>query len=349
MDQRTSSTTRKVSGRAALLARATETTSDAELAALLRVLVQRVDEDLNCLALIGDALHQHVFGRLFFKKLGLVPVFKVTVQDGEDLLSPNYRTLKAIRQVRKEGCRAYFLLFANGIQLGRLLRFGDSQRVLDTRGRFVVLHDRRLFSPDLHYLWKKIVNVVFVRRYGGRRSSWFELSTVPFPAPIQGVMVTRRLDIWRRGAFRQNADLFRDKTSDLQNQTLAVVTFEHVPASYKLRHVANEHGDVTSGFSGLEVQVMQALARAMNFVPRLYEAPGASREQWGRRQLDGSLSGLLGEVTSGRAELVLGDLHYSPFHLRLMDLSVPYHSECLTFLTPEATTDNSWQTLILPF
>ena len=49
----------------------------------------------------------------------------------------------------------------------------------------------------------------------------------------------------------------RDKTSDLQNQTLAVVTFQHVPASYRLtaKHVATEHGDGTSGFSGLEVQV----------------------------------------------------------------------------------------------
>ena len=40
-------------------------------------------------------------------------------------------------------------------------------RVLDTRARFVLLYDRRLLSPDLHYLWKKIVNVVFLRRYGG--------------------------------------------------------------------------------------------------------------------------------------------------------------------------------------
>lgn len=32
-----------------------------------------------------------------------------------------------------------------------------------------------------------------------------------------------------------------------------------------------------------------------------------------------------------------------------MDLSIPYTSQCLTFLTPEALTDNSWQTLILPF
>lgn len=32
-----------------------------------------------------------------------------------------------------------------------------------------------------------------------------------------------------------------------------------------------------------------------------------------------------------------------------MDLSIPYTTECLTFLTPESLTDNSWKTLILPF
>lgn len=30
-------------------------------------------------------------------------------------------------------------------------------------------------------------------------------------------------------------------------------------------------------------------------------------------------------------------------------MSIPYTSQCLTFLTPEALTDNSWKTLILPF
>lgn len=32
-----------------------------------------------------------------------------------------------------------------------------------------------------------------------------------------------------------------------------------------------------------------------------------------------------------------------------MDLTIPYNTECLTFLTPEAVSDNSWKTLILPF
>lgn len=52
---------------------------------------------------------------------------------------------------------------------------------------------------------------------------------------------------------------------------------------------------------------------------------------------------------NGGADIAIGDLYYIPYHLDVMDLSVPYTSQCLTFLTPEALSDNSWQTLVLPF
>lgn len=51
----------------------------------------------------------------------------------------------------------------------------------------------------------------------------------------------------------------------------------------------------------------------------------------------------------GLADFALADLYYNPYHLDKMDLSWPYTTQCLTFLTPEALTDNSWQTLTLPF
>lgn len=52
---------------------------------------------------------------------------------------------------------------------------------------------------------------------------------------------------------------------------------------------------------------------------------------------------------NGLADIALADLYYTAYNLEHMDLSVPYNAECLTFLTPEALTDNSWQTLVLPF
>lgn len=51
----------------------------------------------------------------------------------------------------------------------------------------------------------------------------------------------------------------------------------------------------------------------------------------------------------GYADFAVADLHYTQYNLQYMDLSLPYGTECLTFLTPEALFDNSWMTLILPF
>lgn len=82
-------------------------------------------------------------------------------------------------------------------------------RVLDTRAKFLLLYDQRLFDRNLHYLWKRIINVIFIREYSASKkgkanedATWFEISTVPFPSPISSVFVPRRLDIWRKSKFR---------------------------------------------------------------------------------------------------------------------------------------------------
>lgn len=41
----------------------------------------------------------------------------------------------------------------------------------------------------------------------------------------------------------------------------------------------------------------------------------------------------IGFQVNGVADIALGDLYYIPYHLEIMDLSVPYTSQCLTFLT----------------
>lgn len=87
----------------------------------------------------------------------------------------------------------------------------------------------------------------------------------------------------------------------------------------------------------------------MSFKPRLYQPPNAELHKWGSKQSNGTYSGLLGEMVNGNADLALGNLQYNPYHLALTDLSIPYTSQCWTFVTPEALTDNSWKTLILPF
>lgn len=183
------------------------------------------------------------------------------------MYSPFAETQKSIFQAKRNGCQAYLILMANGNQVIRFLKFGDRYRLIDTQTKFVMLYDQRLFKKEVQYLWKRIVNVLFIRQYEGNRSSknktqipWFELSTVPFPSAIGSIFVPRRLDIWRNSKFRSGTDLFRDKSSDIRNQTLMVVVSPHLPAVTKVslpqsKTVRTVAGKKTVGFSGLEVEV----------------------------------------------------------------------------------------------
>lgn len=141
-----------------------------------------------------------------------------------------------------------------------------------------------------------------------------------------------------------------------------------MPESKSVRTILPTGANDSMGFSGIEVevtstrmssftcvqkifllQILETLTQAMNFRADLYEPSTVTVELWGQKQPDGQFSGLLGEIVKSHADLALADLHYTPFLLDIMDLSLPYNTECLTFLTPESLTNNSWKTLILPF
>uniref|UniRef100_A0A1A9VXX5 Ionotropic glutamate receptor L-glutamate and glycine-binding domain-containing protein n=1 Tax=Glossina austeni TaxID=7395 RepID=A0A1A9VXX5_GLOAU len=114
-------------------------------------------------------------------------------------------------------------------------------------------------------------------------------------------------------------------------------------------------------YIGLEVEIVKALGKAMNFKPQLYETSDAEHERWGRLLQNGSYTGLIGEIVDrntnflqkkqnqGRALLAMGDLHLFSAYRNVLDFSMPHTYECLTFLTPESSQDNSWKTFIQPF
>lgn len=124
---------------------------------------------------------------------------------------------------------------------------------MDTRAKYIMLHDYRLFHSDLHYIWKRIVNVIFLRYHsqiGVKKSnSWFDLSSVPFPNPIRNVLVPKRLDVWNDGRFHYNRPLFKDKTTDLRGEILNVVYLDHVPSVVTLK------SNTSNKISGVEIEV----------------------------------------------------------------------------------------------
>jgi hypothetical protein len=90
------------------------------------------------------------------------------------------------------------------------------------------------------------------------------------------------------------------------------------------------------------------IANALNFKPHFYQPPNIQSERWGEIK-NGTFTGIFAETKLGNAVFYLGDLYYTMRHLELLDLSWPYNTECLTFLTLESLTENSWKLLILPF
>lgn len=113
--------------------------------------------------------------------------------------------------------------------------------------------------------------MIFLKEYASaegvtRRGNtpWYEITTVPFPSPIGNILVPRRLDIWtNRTGFRKSANLFKDKTYDLRNQTLKVVAFAHLPGTTKSNQtIKGVRAQMSAGqfvFSGTEVEVLKKI------------------------------------------------------------------------------------------
>lgn len=274
-------------------------------------------------------------------------MFVMSIKDSESFEDQPSTMVQPMLTAMRENCELYVILITNGIQMAAFLNFTDDHRLLNPNANILLLHDYRLFTPELHYIWKRLVNVAFIRKCHTKHQRWFEISTVPFPTRIQEVFVSRIINYWKpAGGYRwTKRKIFDGKTGrHLDGVKLNVVVLQHTPTVFK--HVA---GDGSVAYRGLEVDLINALSRAINFSTNFYESFDADTERWGRKREDGNYSGLLGEMDEARADIALGDLHYTMFHLDVMDLSIPYTTECLTFITPEVLSDNSWKTLLLPF
>lgn len=298
----------------------------------------------HCFSIITDTSHNSILNNQFFQSINGKPVFLIKMSDSEDLLSPNFGTVSSLTQIRNLGCELHLILISNGIQMERLLRFGEKYRILNTRAKFIIIFDYRLLSADMHYIWKRIVNVIFIKQVDKKNGNLFEINTVPFPSALGQVFVAKRLNFWRSGRYRNSVgSFFEDKTVDLNGELMKVVVLEHTPAVLKSKKSEKFL------YKGVEVKIMEALALALNFTVLFYESLDSESEKWGRQQTNGTISGLLGEMVQENADFALGDLHNTLYHLDIIDLTIPYGTECLTFLTPAQIFDNSWKTLILPF
>lgn len=299
--------------------------------------------------LITDQIYKEIYSDTLITALDGRIIYSLFIADSEKFDSEtDERKLHVLKAMKERNCDIYVILITNGIQMINFLTYSDYHRLLNTRAKFIMLHDYRLFAPDLHYIWRRMINVIFIRKYDTieHRRHWYELSTVPYPFPIREIFVSRVVNFWiPPDQFLKKISLFdENKSQQLDGNELSAVVYTHSPAVMKID--ANETEAI---YSGLEIDLIRAIGDKMNFEVNFYESSDSEEVKWGSEIEMGNYSGLLGEMNDAKADFALADLYHTRYNFDVMDLSVPYTIQCLTFITPEVLTDNSWQTLILPF
>ncbi|XP_030570279.1 uncharacterized protein LOC115769564 [Drosophila novamexicana] len=315
-----------------------------QLKQLLERLLRRAQVQ-RCFAVITDDLHHALYDRAYFEAVGPLPSarphFLLRLNASENLRRPSRQVELLLRAIRASDCDLYVLTLLNGWQVKHLMKFVYESRALNMQRKFLLLHDVRLFTEDMLHVWSVCVNAVFLRR---QLDNSYSISTIAYPGILSRVVVLKQLENWRAGKRMEGAIIFTDKTRNLHGAQLAVAIAEHVPMVQLNRS--------TNTYQGVEVEIMNALAKALNFQPLYYAINESDASDW-EQSLQGNETrmerGLVGEVAQHNARFGIGDLHLFQSYVQLVELSVPHSVECLTFLTPESSKDKSWQTFILPF
>ncbi|XP_050445831.1 ionotropic receptor 21a-like isoform X2 [Cataglyphis hispanica] len=307
----------------------------------LKLVVERIVEEIavrsNCIIFITDTTYRGLIDVRSIEMSSFLSKYDIAIRDNQNF-SRSRKLTKILEHIKTIGCDAYVILIANGLLTSRFLQYAE--------------------RPELHYIWNRIINVVFVRRYNtykyrsGERiaAERIDLETIYYPSPTRDFTAIKYIDTWRDGKLRYGNNHYMSKTTNLHGNNLRVAIFEHIPAVTETsRNHYQESTIADSKALGIEFELIRIIAKAMNFKANYYMPFNIADDKWGKAGNNDSYTGLLGEAIAGKADFFLGDLHYTIHNLNYFDLSTPYNTECLTFLTPESLTDNSWKLLILPF
>ncbi|KAG7168337.1 Ionotropic receptor 21a-like 2, partial [Homarus americanus] len=154
------------------------------------------------------------------------------------------------------------------------------------------------------------------------------------------------LTTWLPHRLTTSASLFPDKLTHLRGAVLTVVTFPWDPS---VIYEVDESGKVVLRY-GRDIQVVTALAHALNFSIRYVEPPAG--EVWGTRIGNGSSwNGLMGYLQRGEAHIGIVNMFISNINNRLevTDFSMPYDADVTCFMASQPPPLPRWKRILYPF
>uniref|UniRef100_A0ABD2WKC9 Ionotropic glutamate receptor C-terminal domain-containing protein n=1 Tax=Trichogramma kaykai TaxID=54128 RepID=A0ABD2WKC9_9HYME len=284
-----------------------------QLQKLVKVLIEEIADNSRCLVTILDTYYRRRVDLAQIETFKFLPTYRIYVRENDEFTPPRQRIRRILEETTYLSCDVYLILISNGLQVANFLRYTEEERLINTRGKFIFMYDFQIFHVDMRYLWNRLINSIFIRH---------------------------------------NFKLKRRLAGDKQLQKYEwIAVFEHVPAvTEDAKMFFDNQSDIEKNSNplGVEFEMILIIAKVLNFKPTFYQPENVQSDRWGMSKND-TFTGLLGEAMDVAATFYLGDFYYNLRHLQILDLSWPYNTECLTFLTLESLTENSWKLLILSF
>lgn len=238
--------------------------------------------------LIFDSIFERHITSNFLRSEVLLTIH---LEDAESFeTEPSESIQEMMFTLQKFAADFFVILISNGVQMVDFLRYADDLRIVNSQTKIVALHDYRLFTPDMTYLWRRLVNVIFIRRDELRGKLRFELSTVPFLTTAQDLFVLRVVNFWAPpNRYQWKRNFFENKMNqDTGARQLNVAVVPHTPAVIRFAN-ANSSDE----FRGLEVDIIRTFGSNYNFKLNFYEVSDSSSEQLTRHEGPRNFSGLL--------------------------------------------------------
>ncbi|KAL6266304.1 hypothetical protein P5V15_003163 [Pogonomyrmex californicus] len=198
----------------------------------LKLIVEEIVEEIathsSCIVFITDSVYRGLIDMRAIEISVFFSKFNIIIRDNDNFSRPRKKVSRVLQYIKATGCDAYVILIANGLLTSRFLQYVEGERLINTRGYFLLLYDSRLFRPELHYIWNRIVNVVFIRQYNtykyrsGERVTVerIDLNTVYYPSHTRDFMAIKYIDTWHNGKLRYGNDHYMPKSTNLHGNGL---------------------------------------------------------------------------------------------------------------------------------
>ncbi|KAG8236921.1 hypothetical protein J437_LFUL016781 [Ladona fulva] len=165
----------------------------------------------------------------------------------------------------------------------------------------------------------------------------------------------QEVNVWNGSHFRDDCNggivkdtkelscFFSNKMSDLNGEPMVFATFNYPPYSVLEYNVS---GNIENFEDGIEMRIAILLAQRMNFTWSLYVD---AENFWGEIWDNGSGNGMLGAVSSEKADLAFAAIYLWEHEHDFVDYSETYVRSGITVLAPHPLPLPQWITPLLPF